>query len=106
MANSELGSKHLCTECGARFYDLGRQPPTCPKCDTVVAAATKPRPSRSRSTKPAMRPVPVEKGAVDIDTSKADKGDDEEGDKLTEEASDDDKNNNILEEVDKSERDS
>ena len=105
MVNSELGNKHLCTECGARFYDLGRQPPTCPKCDTVVAAVTKPRPSRSRSTKTAMRPVPVKKGAVDIDTSNADRGDKEEDDTPTDEASDDD-DDNVPEAPDKSERDS
>ena len=73
MANSELGSKHLCTECGARFYDLGRQPPTCPKCDTVVAAAPKPRPSRSRPTRAAKKPAPVEEAAVESDSPIEDK---------------------------------
>jgi uncharacterized protein (TIGR02300 family) len=33
MAKAELGTKRACPECGARFYDLHRNPATCPKCD-------------------------------------------------------------------------
>lgn len=32
MANPELGSKQLCPNCGAKFYDLGKRPAACPKC--------------------------------------------------------------------------
>ncbi|MCI0467283.1 MAG: TIGR02300 family protein [Beijerinckiaceae bacterium] len=39
MAKLELGSKHLCENCGARFFDLNRSPITCPKCGAVVEAA-------------------------------------------------------------------
>ncbi len=28
----ELGNKHECYSCGAKFYDLGRPDPICPKC--------------------------------------------------------------------------
>jgi hypothetical protein len=28
----ELGTKHECFRCGARFYDLGKPDPICPKC--------------------------------------------------------------------------
>ncbi|WP_407932521.1 MULTISPECIES: TIGR02300 family protein [Acidiphilium] len=34
MAKPELGDKHTCVSCGARFFDLGRQPAICPKCGT------------------------------------------------------------------------
>lgn len=88
MANSELGSKHLCTECGAKFYDLGRLPPTCPKCETVVVATAKPRPSRARPSRAAKKPVPVEAKAVAADTAGKDKGDDKPDDKPAEKASD------------------
>ncbi|HVS02208.1 MAG TPA: FYDLN acid domain-containing protein [Thermoanaerobaculia bacterium] len=30
----ELGTKHECGECGAKFYDLGRPDPICPRCGT------------------------------------------------------------------------
>jgi len=28
----ELGNKHECYSCGAKFYDLGRAEAVCPKC--------------------------------------------------------------------------
>ena len=31
----ELGTKRTCVGCAARFYDLTRAPPTCPKCSAV-----------------------------------------------------------------------
>lgn len=35
MAKPELGSKRLCQGCGAKFYDLNRDPILCPKCGTA-----------------------------------------------------------------------
>ena len=34
MANPELGSKQVCPNCQAKFYDLTKRPAHCPKCDT------------------------------------------------------------------------
>lgn len=34
MAKPELGDKHTCASCGARFFDLGKEPAICPKCGT------------------------------------------------------------------------
>ena len=34
MAKPELGQKQVCPNCQAKFYDLGRRPAHCPKCDT------------------------------------------------------------------------
>jgi uncharacterized protein (TIGR02300 family) len=34
LANPELGTKQICPNCQAKFYDLGRRPAHCPKCDT------------------------------------------------------------------------
>lgn len=34
MAKPELGEKHTCVSCGARFFDLGKVPAICPKCGT------------------------------------------------------------------------
>lgn len=28
----DLGTKHECYSCGAKFYDLGKPEPICPKC--------------------------------------------------------------------------
>ena len=38
MAKPELGTKRLCPSCGAKYYDLNRNPVTCPKCGTVFEA--------------------------------------------------------------------
>ncbi len=39
MAKPELGTKRLCAGCGAKFYDLGKSPIVCPKCNTVYEIA-------------------------------------------------------------------
>jgi uncharacterized protein (TIGR02300 family) len=49
VAKLEWGAKRLCTSCGARFYDLGRQPIECPKCHTVLDPDQVTRLKRSRS---------------------------------------------------------
>ncbi|HEY2132457.1 MAG TPA: TIGR02300 family protein [Acetobacteraceae bacterium] len=38
MAKPELGTKRVCVSCGARFYDLTKQPAICPKCGTEQPA--------------------------------------------------------------------
>ena len=35
MAKPELGAKHQCQNCGAKFFDLNKDPIVCPKCGTV-----------------------------------------------------------------------
>ncbi|MDJ1157584.1 TIGR02300 family protein [Chelatococcus sp. SYSU_G07232] len=47
MAKPELGTKRQCLSCGAKFYDLNKDPIVCPKCGTVfqaVALAMRGRP--------------------------------------------------------------
>ncbi len=46
VAKPELGSKRQCQSCGAKFYDLNKDPIVCPKCGTVfqAVAATRVRP--------------------------------------------------------------
>lgn len=43
MAKPELGTKRQCQSCGAKFYDLGRDPITCPKCSAVFTPVVLPR---------------------------------------------------------------
>ena len=52
MAKPELGTKRLCANCSAKFYDLSKTPITCPKCHTVMeiaAVTTRPRPEPARA---------------------------------------------------------
>jgi uncharacterized protein (TIGR02300 family) len=39
VAKPELGTKRLCAGCGAKYYDLNKNPITCPKCGTVYEVA-------------------------------------------------------------------
>ena len=39
MARPELGTKRVCAECGAKYYDLNRDPIVCPKCGTIFEVA-------------------------------------------------------------------
>ena len=39
MAKPELGVKRQCQNCGAKFFDLNRDPIICPKCGTVFQGA-------------------------------------------------------------------
>jgi len=40
VAKPELGSKRQCMSCGAKFYDLNKEPAVCPKCGTVYQASS------------------------------------------------------------------
>ena len=66
VAKPEWGSKRICPSCGARYYDLLREPIICPKCATPFDAEAF---LKSRRTRPV---PPVEKelepvGADEID---------------------------------------
>lgn len=43
LAKPELGSKHQCQNCGAKFFDLNKDPVVCPKCGTVFQGAARAR---------------------------------------------------------------
>jgi uncharacterized protein (TIGR02300 family) len=56
VAKPELGTKRLCTNCGAKFYDLSKDPIVCPKCHTVLelaAVSARSRPEAARAVAPA-----------------------------------------------------
>jgi uncharacterized protein (TIGR02300 family) len=59
VAKPELGTKRLCANCGAKFYDLSKDPIVCPKCHTVMElAAVNPR-SRPDPAAAAARAAPA-----------------------------------------------
>ena len=43
MAKPELGAKRQCQACGAKFFDLNKDPIVCPKCGTVFQGAMRTR---------------------------------------------------------------
>ena len=59
LAKPELGTKRQCQNCGAKFFDLNKDPVVCPKCGTVfqgaarVQAAAKPEEEEAELATPA-----------------------------------------------------
>ena len=74
MVDPKLGEKKECPKCGAKFYDLNKQPPVCPKCGTIydakasnakkksaakaAAAASKPAPAAAKKPAAPKKPKP------------------------------------------------
>ena len=56
VAKPELGLKRQCMHCGAKFYDLNRDPAVCPKCGTPMqaSAVTRVAPPVVARAKPAV----------------------------------------------------
>jgi len=52
VAKPEWGTKRMCQSCGTRYYDLRRDPPVCPKCETVFAVRTSTRQRRGAAAAP------------------------------------------------------
>ena len=57
MPEADWGLKHTCQECGAKYYDMGRSPISCPLCGATliekpVLARSAPLPSNEPATKP------------------------------------------------------
>ena len=65
MAKPELGTKRLCANCSAKFYDLNKTPITCPKCHTVMELATvAPRPRPEPAPARPVAPVKEQEAVV------------------------------------------
>lgn len=57
---SKLGGKWVCFACGAKFYDLNKPEPICPKCETdqrTRPKETRPAPRPAKKTRKADRPL-------------------------------------------------
>ena len=102
LAHPEFGSKLQCPSCGTRFYDMTKNPATCPKCETIVKPVVRVFSSRRVvDHKPkfqfaAPKPVADEEGAIETvdddvaeDESDDDDDIDEEIDEVVKEVSDD-----------------
>jgi uncharacterized protein (TIGR02300 family) len=74
VAKAELGTKRLCANCGAKFYDLNKDPIVCPKCQTVMqlATATRPRPEPARAAEEEETVVPETQEAEFVSLEEAD----------------------------------
>jgi uncharacterized protein (TIGR02300 family) len=61
MPAKDLGTKHTCFKCSAKFYDLRKPDPVCPKCGADPREGPTLRaPVRSERRRAAKAPVAVE----------------------------------------------
>ncbi|UEM19695.1 TIGR02300 family protein [Skermanella mucosa] len=62
MAKPEWGTKRICPNCGARYYDLRKDPPVCPSCGTTFdpEALLKSRRARPAPVEEVVKKVPAE----------------------------------------------
>ena len=106
MVKKEWGTKRHCQSCGARFYDLGREPIVCPKCETLFVVET-PKP-RAPSAKEARRPEPKAPVAAKVADDAAEEGEEgfevaeteDEDEEFLEDASELDKDEDVPLEID------
>jgi uncharacterized protein (TIGR02300 family) len=73
----ELGTKRQCQNCGAKFFDLAKDPIVCPKCGTVYQVASLPARSSARAKAVEEEPEVEAPEAELVPLEEADAADDE-----------------------------
>ncbi|MFZ3035427.1 MAG: TIGR02300 family protein [Parvibaculum sp.] len=91
MTKPELGTKRDCPSCGAKFYDLNKNPVACPKCkhefvpdQAVKAKRAKPveKPKAKAPVRAKARVEPDEDGDVSLDAMRDEELADDDADEL------------------------
>ena len=77
MSKPELGTKRECPSCGAKFYDLNKNPVVCPKCKheyvpDTGAKAKRAEPVEKPKEKPLKRVVAEDDDTVSLDAMRDD----------------------------------
>ncbi len=88
MAKPEWGTKRQCQACGAKYYDFGRSPITCPACGVAfdpeaILKARRPRPSAAAKKErvvPVVGEEPEDQTEEDSDVAEKDDDDTADGD--------------------------
>jgi uncharacterized protein (TIGR02300 family) len=74
----ELGTKRQCQNCGAKFFDLVKNPIVCPKCGTVYEVASMPARSSARGKAAVEEEPEVEPAEAElVSLEEADAGEEE-----------------------------
>jgi uncharacterized protein (TIGR02300 family) len=112
VAKPELGAKRQCQNCGAKFFDLNRDPIVCPKCGTVFQGAARARAAAKEDEEDVELVAPASVDVVSLDEVEAgeekvvetvaedidveDSGDTEDDSFLEEEEEEDDDVSNLI----------
>jgi len=76
VSKAEWGLKRICPNCGARYYDMKKNPPVCPSCGTAFDPETMLRSRRGRAEKKAPVAAPVEEVIEEIPAASGDEPED------------------------------
>ena len=74
MAKPELGAKRQCQACGAKFFDLNKDPIVCPKCGTVFQGAARARTATKEDEDDTELATPAGVDVVSLDEVEAGEG--------------------------------
>lgn len=87
MAKPELGTKRVCVACGAKFYDLRKDPAVCPACATEQPADL-PRLRRGAGNVAEEKRIKKPAPGAEPDDIEVEAGDDEAEEDVLEDTSD------------------
>ncbi len=71
MAKAELGTKRQCQNCGAKFFDLSKDPIICPKCGTIFQGVARARPAAKAEEEETELATPAGVEVVSLDEVEA-----------------------------------
>jgi uncharacterized protein (TIGR02300 family) len=71
VAKPEWGTKRICLNCGARFYDMMRDPITCPACGATFDPHAQTKARRPRPVAKAVAAVAAARAAPDLELEDA-----------------------------------
>ena len=60
MAAKDLGNKFVCFKCGAKFYDMKKPEPVCPKCGSDQRESPANKPAETKRGRLAAVPKIIE----------------------------------------------
>jgi uncharacterized protein (TIGR02300 family) len=87
MPAKDLGVKHTCWKCGAKFYDLKKADAVCPKCGTDPRVQPA-KPSAAAERRRPPKEAPVDEAAESLEESEVDEDLAEEPDEVEETSED------------------
>jgi uncharacterized protein (TIGR02300 family) len=83
MVKPEWGTKRICPSCGARYYDLHRDPVMCPKCGAAFDPETLTKTRRAKAIAAPEEPIePIADEELESDIGAEEAESEEEGEGL------------------------
>ncbi len=102
MARPELGEKRHCLSCESKFYDLNKDPATCPKCGVVFESQAPekiepaPKPDKTEKSQAAGSEVSnADPDTISLEDADEDDGDTVDGEDIPDVDNEEESNSNV-----------